>query len=266
MLRVNHVRSFKLICLLACLALALTGQVHAQGVDNPLPLKLGATYKANLFENEENHLQISLPAGEYKIILDARRHDGKSGNIIGKLSILNSNGTISKAPAISLNALDVAHREVSAFRLKTPTTFILKLENQRYRLDYWLTVLKNSSSLLPFFDELTPKPIKLGQSESGTLDPREFVYFTTRLTRGDYNVTLDFETVSKKRTNITGYFATLDENGGSFKKLLTFNSLDQFSRMTGTFGVRAETMMIFKVECGNYSSVNYKLTIEPTAQ
>jgi hypothetical protein len=245
--------------------MAVSERAWAQGVDNPLPLELGVTHKVSLYENEQNHVRVSLPAGQYKAILDSRRTRGDSGNMTGSLSILNSDGVVTKANVIRFNEIDIVCRGVYTFSLKTPTTLILKLSNGTNIQTFWLTLLREpATSFLPFCNEVTPTPIKISQTESGTLAANEFVYYTASLTRGDYKVILDFENAANKKTNLGGFFATLDGDGGNHKKLLYLNEIDIFSRKTGMFSVRKDEALIFRIY-NRHHQVNYKLTIQPIA-
>ena len=266
MITSDQIKSVRLVSLLACLALAaLSEKAWAQGVDNPLPLKLGVTHKVSLYEDEKNHVRVSLPAGQYKAILDSRRTDGDSGNMTGSLSILNSDGVVTKENAIWFNEIDIVCRGVYAFSLKAPKTLILRLSNGSNKQTFWLTLLREpATSFLPFCDEVAPKPIKIGQTESGTLAANEFVYYTASLTRGDYKVILDFANAANEKTNIGGFFATLDGDGGNHKVLFYFNEIDTFSRKTGMFSVRKDAAPIFRIY-NRHNQVNFKLTIQPSA-
>ncbi|HKX31731.1 MAG TPA: hypothetical protein VJ302_28865 [Blastocatellia bacterium] len=261
----------KLKSLLACLLLLVlstslgnSGQVRAQGLDNPLPLKLGETNKLDLFENEESHLKISLPAGRFKIILDTRRSDWKRGGLFGQLSILNSSGVVEKPNVIRINVEDIVDRGSYGFSLKSPSTFILKLTNYRWRQMFWLTVLKEPlQSFLPLVGEITPKPLTLGQTESGTLDRNEYIFYTTKVRRGDYNVALDLATTSGRSAEVYGDFYTFDSDGANRDKLFSIiESSAKIVRKTGTFAARGESMMIFKVCNYKITQVNYKLIIK----
>jgi hypothetical protein len=173
----------RLAFLLVCVGMpTLTGKAQPHGLDNPEPLKLGDTYKISLYENEEHHLKISLPAGRFKVILDTRRIDGKNSNLQGALSILNSAGVVINKDAIFLNLVGYDYRGVYAFNQRTPATLILKLANKTFKQKYWLTVLKESEpSFIPFFDEITPKPMDIDLPISGTLDKDASVYYSVRL-------------------------------------------------------------------------------------
>src|SRR5262249_32575929 len=162
-IKANQIKSVRLASLLACFALvALSEKARAQGVDNPLPLKLGVTHKVKLFEDEQNHVRVSLPAGQYKAILDSRRTEGDSGNMTGSLSILNSDGAVTNENVIWFNYIDIVCRGVYTFSLKAPKTLILRLSNGANRQTFWLTLLREpETSFLPFCDEVAPKPIKI---------------------------------------------------------------------------------------------------------
>jgi hypothetical protein len=266
MITSSQIKSVRLVSLLACFALmALTEKARAQGVDNPLPLKLSATHKVKLYEDEQNYVRVSLPAGQYKAILDSRRTDGDSGNMTGSLSILNSDGAVTNENVIWFNYIDIVCRGVYAFSLKAPKTLILRLSNGSNKQTFWLTLLREpATSFLPFCDEVAPKLIKIGQTESGTLAENEFVYYAVSLTRGDYKVILDFANSANEKANLGGFFATLDGDGGNHKELFYLNEIDAFSRKTGMFSVRKDAALIFRIY-NRHNQVNYKLTIQPSA-
>jgi hypothetical protein len=226
----HHIHAIRFFQLLICIALlGLQSKAAAQGLENPSPLILGTTVKVDLFDHEQNYLKISFPTGQFKVILDARRADGQVGNMMAGLSILSSDGINAKRNVISFDEIDKVHRGVHTFGLKSPATLILQLSNELDRQIFWLTVLKDPSPTLPpFFNELTPKSLTLGQPELGTLESNEYAYYTAKLSRGDYKVTLDFELPTKERNNLTGYFATLDENGGNQKDYLISTSSMSF--------------------------------------
>jgi hypothetical protein len=263
---IRRVKTLRLAFLLVCVGMiTLTGKAQPHGLDNPEPLKLGDTYKTSLYENEEHHLKISLPAGRFKVILDSRRIDGKNSNLQGSLSILNSAGVVIKENAVYLNLIDFGYRGVYPFNQRTPETLILKLANKTFKQKYWLTVLKESApSFVPFFGEITPQPMEIDLPISGTLDRDASVYYSVRLARGDYKATVDFALTSNEKSNLQGYFATFDGDGGKQERVIRFNEINNSSRKSGVFSVRAESRVIFKIHNDAYP-VDYKLIIEPGA-
>jgi hypothetical protein len=263
---IRRVKTLRLAFLLVCVGMiTLTGNAQPRGLDNPEPLELGDTYKTSLYENEEHHLKISLPAGRFKLILDSRRVDGKNSNIQGRLSILNSDGVVIKADAIFLNSVSFGHRKVYPLTQRTPATLILKLANMGYKQKYWLTVLKESdSTFIPFFSEITPKPMNIDRPVSGTLDKDASVYYSVRLARGDYNATLDFALTSNEKSNVIGYLFTFDGDGGNQEQVILINAVNKSFRKSGVFSVRAESKVIFKIQ-NEGNPADYKLTIEPSA-
>jgi hypothetical protein len=267
MVNFNYLKYVKLVSPLGCLLLLFLStslQVRAQDLDNPLPLKLDETYKADLFEKEENHFKISLPAGRYKILLDTRRNNWINTNLFGQLSILNNNGTLKKPNVISIGVVANLTRESYGFSLNSPSTFILKLTNYRWRQLFWLTVLKEPiRSFIPIVGEITPEPLTPGQIESGTLEHDQYIFYTAKVRRGDYNVVLEFAPTSGRTTSLSGSFHTFDEDGANSKYLISIiESSAKIVRKTGTFAARGESMMIFKVYNGSRKQVNYNLTIE----
>jgi hypothetical protein len=145
-----------------------------------------------------------------------------------------------------------------------PAALILKLANGPKRQMYWLTLLSEpATSFLPFCNEVEPEPIEVGQPETGTLAENEFVYYTVSLTMGEYKVILDFANAANKKTNIGGFLAMLDGDGGNHKELLYLNEIDTFSRKTGMFLVRKDAELIFRIY-NRQHPVNYKLTIQPS--
>ena len=58
--------------------------------------------------------------------------------------------------------------------------------------------------------------------------------------------------------------STLDGDGGNIEQVISINAINNSSRKSGVFSVRAESRVIFKIQNGAYP-VDYKLTIEPSA-
>jgi hypothetical protein len=263
---IRRVKTLRPAFLLVCVGMiTLTGKAQPHGLDNPAPLKLGDTFKMSLYENEEHHLKISLPAGRFKVILDSRRVDGKNSNIQGRLSILNSDGVVIKADAIFLNLIGFGQRKVYPLTQRTPATLILKLANLEFKQKYWLTVLKESDpTFIPFFGEITPQPMNIDLPVRGTLDRDASVYYSASLPRGDYKATLNFALTSNEKSNVIGHLYTLDGDGGNIEQVILINAINNSFRKSGVFSVRAESRVIFKIQNDAYP-VDYKLTIEPGA-
>jgi hypothetical protein len=245
------------------LLLVVSTKVKAQGVDNPLPLELGITSKVSLDENERTYFNISLHAGAFKVILDTRRTDEQNGNLISSLSLLDQEGATLEEGAIRFNEIDVDFRRVHSFSLKLTRTIDFKLSNDNSKATFWLTVVKEATPLpIPFFGNVTPKPIQEGESKSGLLDTGESAYYIIDLKKGDYKAFLDFANSLRQNTNIQGYLAILNADGGAQEVIINLNEIDVAYRKVATFSVKKDATLIIRVENTIYR-VNFVIKIVP---
>jgi hypothetical protein len=72
------------------------------------------------------YYSIRLPAGDYKVKAEYRRSDGKSGNVGGQLSALDTDGQFRGALHFA-NAVDVFTREINKLSLADETVVLFKL-------------------------------------------------------------------------------------------------------------------------------------------
>ena len=232
-----------------------------QNVDAPLPLQLGTTSNITLDENERGVFKIRLSAGGYKVILDERRADQKNGNVIGGLSILDPDGGTIQEGAIAFNEIDFEFRGVHHFSLKSPGTVMLKVYNNNSRANFWLTVVEESlQSPVPLFGTVSPREIEAGQSKSAVLDEGESAYYSIDLKRGDYKAVLDFTNAQRQNTNIVGYLALLDRDGGGQENLIGLNEVDVSYRKTASFSLKRDSTVLLRVQNTIYR-VNYTVRI-----
>jgi hypothetical protein len=240
------------------------GSAICQGVDNALPLQLSQTSSITLDENERSFFKVRLAAGQYKVILDTRRADQKSGNIISGISLLDQDGGTLEEGAIAFNEIDFEFRGVHHFSLKSPGTVMLKVYNNNSRAKFWLTVVEESlRSPVPLFGTVSPREIQAGQSRSGVLDEGESAYYSIDLKRGDYKAVLDFANAQRQNTNIQGYLALLDRDGGGQQNLINLNEVDVSYRKTASFSLKRDSTVLLRVQNTIYR-VNYVVRISAT--
>jgi TIR domain len=240
----------------------------ANGIDNPQSLELGVVYKVTLDKNEEYYFRLSLPASDLKIFLDMRRVDKTNSNLQSTLSVLDQDGGVVQDRAVSFNEVDVGYRKTALLSSKQPVIFGLKLLNHQDTADFWLTVLKeHTSEFVPFFGQEVPKPLALGPGEgtSGQLDKDEYVYYVTPLRKGEYKLVLDFSNAKRENTNIQGYLALLDSDGGNQREIIRFNEVNVSYRKIATFSVKKDEPLIMKVYNAS-RGVKYSLKIAPNQQ
>lgn len=241
-------------------------EVQPHDIDNPLPIKLEETSKITLTKKERSYFKISLPAGTSKIILDTRNAEGERMNLQSSLSILDQDGAPVKEDVIRFNEVDVDYRRVYTFSLETPTEVGLKLANNNDKTVFWLTVLKESDPApLPLFGKVIPNPLTEGQSRSGTLNTYASAYYSVPLKKGNYKTLLDFTNSAGDNTNLQGYLAILDTDGGNQKEVIRMNEVDVSYRKTASFSIENDRTLIVRVENTN-QPVKYSVKILPVAQ
>ena len=229
-------------------------------IDNPRPIDLGTTYMFVLDQNEEAYLKPRSPAREIKMILDAKRVDGKTNNLISTLSILDGNGAAINERALHMNEIDTGFRQVGWVSFKQPTTISIKLLNSISAVRYWLTILSGpGAGLTPFYGEHVPTPLVIGQTASGVLDENGEMYYAVSLKRADYTAVLDFSHPGRT-DNLIGYLAVLDADGGNQRKVIAVNELGVSHRAAGALSIKDDHVAIVRI--GNqHREVNYSLRI-----
>jgi hypothetical protein len=246
------------------LVLILVPQLGAQSADTPLPLQLRIPAKATLDQNDSAYFKVALPAEEIRVVLDVARADQHAGNIQGGLALLDSDGGVIQNGAIGFNEVDVRWRKVTYFTLKKPVTMGFKVTNANAKAHFWLTVSKKSDlPLVPFFGEVIPTPIVLGEGKTGRLMEGEDALFVTPLPKGEYKAIAEFTNTQKERWNIQGYLAFLDQDGGNQEALIGFNEVDVSFRKTAGFTVKKDAVFIFRIHDSGEKTMNFLLRVSP---
>ena len=229
-------------------------------INKPHPIDFAATYSLALDKDEEAYLKLPSPAREVTLVLDSRRVDGQTNNLISTLSLLDPNGAVINARALHLNEIDTGFRQVGTFSFRQPTALTIKLVNSIDAARYWLTVLTSPGApLMPFYGELVPTPLTVGQAVSGELDENEDRYYAVPLKTGDYTAILDF-TRPGKRDNFIGYLAVLDADGGNQRRVIALNEIEVSHRAVGVLAMKGDGVAIVRVK-NQHGGVKYGLRI-----
>ena len=238
-----------------------TALPEAHGIDNPIPLELGVIYKVTLEKNGESYFKLSSPTSNLKLLLDTRQAENRYTNLQSTLSVLDQDGAVLKDGAISFNEIDVGFRKTALWFSKQPAIFSFKLLNKNATANFWLTVLEEPTSrLIPFFGDLVPKQLALGEGSSGVLDPNEYIYYITSLPKDDYKVILDFSNSERVNTNIQGYLAILNTDGGDQREIINFNEINVSYRKIAMLSLKHNETLILKIHNKN-RSVNFTVKI-----
>jgi hypothetical protein len=113
---------------------------------------------------------------------------------------------------------------------------------------------------VPFFGDVVPQALSVGEGASGMLDRNEDAYYMVPVRQGEYQIVVDFATADRSKTNIQGTVALLDGDGGNSRELVRFNEIDVSYRKTGTFMMRNAGSAILNVQNTN-ELVRYNLRI-----
>ena len=232
------------------------------GVDNPTPLALGVVHKLSLETDEDYYFRLSSPAGALKILQDMRVPGGESSrNLQSVLSILDEHGAVAQASVMRFNEIDVGSRKTVIVTLKPPARAGLRVLNTGVPADIWIAVLApETSSFIPLFGSVVPRPLSSTGGVSGSLDSGEDAYYSTRLAAGNYLITVDFTRVPRSASNISGAVTFLDPDGGNEQRLLRFNKIDTTDRQAEKFTVKKDELRILRVR-NTSDTVSYALKI-----
>ena len=243
------------------LAVVNASPSEGRDIDNPSTLELGTIQKISLEPNQDYYVRLSESAESVKVVLDMKRADNRNSNLQSRLSVLNQDGTVAEDSLITFNELDTGARKTASWSTRQAAIIGFKLLNGSAPADFWLSVRQEPApQFVPFFATIAPQPMKLGEEASGLLGPDEDAYYMAPLAQGDYQIIVDFANAERRKTNIQGSVALLDEDGGNYRESVRFNELDVSYRKIGTFLLRNDGPVILKVQNTN-DTVRYTLRV-----
>jgi hypothetical protein len=243
------------------LAVVNASPTEGHDIDNPSTLALGTIQKISLEPDQEYYARLSESAESLKVVLDMKRADGRHSNLIGRLAVLNRDGTVAEDSLISFNEVGTGARKTASWSPPQAAPIGFKLLNGNAPADFWLSVRQEPApQLVPFFATVAPQPIKLGEGASGMLDLDEDAYYTTSLRQGDYQIVVDFANAERRNTNILGSVALLDGDGGNYREIVRFNEVDVSYRKIGTFLMQDDAPVILNVR-NNHDTVRYTVRL-----
>ncbi len=231
-------------------------------VDRPAPLAVGALHKVTLGQNEEYYFRLTAPVSAMTIVEDVRlsKRD-RSSNLQTRLDVLDADGGVVRDDVIIFNEVDVGYRKTAPFSTKQPSQAGFKLVNNTNSVEVWLAVLpEGKKEFLPFFGDIVPQAWSAGKDATGTLDQNADVYYVVRLARGEHRVILDFMNAKRDSTNLQGYLAVLDADGGNQQEIMRLNEIGVSYRKVGSLTVKVDAPLILRLQNAS-QPVNYSLRI-----
>lgn len=233
----------------------------ATSIDNPAPLAFGAIHKVTLERNEEYYFRLSEPANAIEIVEDVRLQKDEKGNLQTQLSILDTDGGVVEAAVVRFNEIDVGFRRTASFSRKQPARWGFKLVNTNGVADVWLAVTpEGGTQFFPFFGSVVPRPWSAGKDATGTLEKNEDVYYLVHLSQGEHRAILDFAHATRVHSNLQGYLAALDADGGGQQIIMRLNEIGVSYRAIGSVTVKDDGPVILRLQNSN-GVVNYNLRL-----
>jgi hypothetical protein len=239
----------------------VTPETH--GSETPQPTQIARTYNVALAGGRDTYFRLNVPVTHALVIIDVRCSTGETCSLRTEATILDAEGAVIQDRAASVNTFDIGARRIVDVALKQPTAVQVKLLNSTNAgVDHWLTVVApGSPDLVPFFGAVAPRSLKVGESGSGELDANATAAYAISLTKGEYNVTLEFSDVARARNTLRGYAALVPTGGGAETRPTQLSEFNVSSRVTRTISVASDALHYLRVQNQN-AGVQYivKLT------
>lgn len=218
-------------------------------VDNPYPMTLGVSRTGQLEDDEFVVMATSIPAGDYKLIVDLWHPDWDSTNIQGKVSTLDADG-VETGRILGFNEIGSEWRKVHRFTVDGPTEMGFKVLNtHRTPVKYWVTLLPaDHAGPYPFRATDPPEWIGLDQTHRGRLDPEHTTYFAIDLPAGSYRAIVELANSAGQSTNIQGSVRFMDGDGGAAQRLIGFNEIDASYRKAGDFVLEEPATVVLGIQ------------------
>jgi serine/threonine protein kinase len=242
---------------------ASSGSPGTGSADSPTRIKLNNTYKVFLRRDEKYYFKTDLDAGKYRLIEDSSRADGISSNLYSTLSVLYP-GRPAAENVISFNEVDNRFRRTHSFSLTTPGELKFTLSNHQDDAEFFLTIQNESDTrMVPLFGEIIPARLKLDEKGTGFLERYDSAFYTIQLPAGKYQAGWEFTNSDNQKTNIQGYLALLEPDGGNQRTILQMNEIDVTSKKSVPVILRRDTAVILRLQ-NHYGAVDYVLQVTRT--
>jgi hypothetical protein len=117
-----------------------------------------------------------------------------------------------------------------------------------------LTILRKSDPRpVPFFGTVVPDSVALAQEKRAALDTGADAFYVAVLPEGQYTLVADFTNAAGQNTNIQGYVAFLDHEGGGQQQMIAFNEINVTYRKSSSFSLKKAEAFILRVHNSIYA-------------
>jgi hypothetical protein len=224
----------------------------------PGRLALGEVVRGRLARSASNdryhYWLIDVPAGGYKLVVDARRTDDAESNLGAQLEWVAPESTGAGSSLGTINAIASRTRAIFRFTAEQPRRAVVKYDNWYDMADYWIGLFKADDEVpAPFFtNQPAIEPLVLGRASADLLleaktASRRYGFAALPLSAGDYKVTVTFARPDFANSNVGGEVHVLDSEGQEIhRSLITVNKIAPSASESGKLSLAEDDTIILK--------------------
>ena len=247
-------------------ALPIAAKAASAELGAPMPIETGEIVKGRLAANKSHYWQIKALAGRYRIVLDVRRADDASSNLMAAMEAFDPDGR-KLGQLAGLNEIDVRRRLVATLDTtdKPRPDLILRVTGASAITDYWLGLFPADAAVpFPYFVR-TPHvdALALGQPAAMALGPLssspDGAWYAIDFDAQDYRVSARVERSDGVKGNVMAHvdmFGPIGESRGG-NGICNVNAIDQQASCARKLVFSDRTSVLFRIRADN--DVGYKL-------
>lgn len=241
-------RRFTIVLMTLLLA---AGVASAQPMREATKLSMGKTTHFTIEKAEQKDFAIQFGQGDYYIVLDLKREDNAFSNIMGKVQLLKTTGSMVEDGFLYINELHVVGRVGKKFHMAKPLAARLRMFNEGEPLEAWMTVLPAPAmKFISFgYDAKGPLPLGIGSNEGkgGQLAKNQWAHHTIKLPAGKWDLSVYFKQIDGANTNLMGQVDLLDQFGFRDETLIYVNQIGVEGREEKTVTLAKPRTLILRV-------------------
>jgi hypothetical protein len=250
-------------------ALPIAAKTASAELASPMPIETGEIVKGRLAANKSHYWQIEAPAGRYRVVLDVRRADDSSSNLMAAVEAFDPDGS-KLGQLAGLNEIDVRRRLLATLDTtdKPRPDLILRVTGAAAITDYWLGLFPADAAVpFPYFVR-TPRvdALALGQPAAMALGPLstspDGAWYAIDFDAQDYRVSAQVERSDGVKGNVMAHvdmFGPLGESRGG-NGICNVNAIDQQASCARKLVFSDKTSVLFRIRADN--DVGYKLVFK----
>ena len=234
-----------------------------RNADAPAPLPVDTPMKIRLRPQESAYLQLPEPVEEFDIVVDVRLVDNALSYLGAAVSVLDANGATIRDSLVGIAGYGRSTRQTASYGAAKPARLGLKVTNGQNLSDIWITVRPaRAAGLVPFFGEIVPQSLRLGEPQKGRLGLNQEAYYQAALPIGAYDAILEFARSTGDQGQIVGVLGKSSSDGGGWVQLLYFQDYGTSYRKSARFAVNEAGAVVFTM-INTADVVDYIFRVQP---